>query len=45
MILECHPRVRKQIYKFDMSFNKKFWGKSEMNERDFMGKPRILNPF
>jgi hypothetical protein len=45
MLLECHPRARKQIYMFGMSFNRKFWGKNEMNEGDFMGKPRILTPF
>lgn len=42
MLLECHPRARKQTYMFGMSFNRKFWGKNEMNEGDFMGKPKIL---
>ncbi len=45
MLLECHPRARKQIYMFGMSFNRKFKGKNEMNDRDFMGKLRILTPF
>ncbi len=41
MLLECHPQTKNQIYMFGMFFNKEFWGKNEMNEGDFMGKPRI----